>query len=684
MKSKTSFLNKGIIINDIKTYIWIELLYLISLFFIVPFKILMSSGDKQYVNTLSNMGLNTLKDIFYYKSNDFQGILLLGFPIILGILLFRYLHVKTSSDLIHSLPIKRSTIYRSHILVGMLFLSLPILINGLISMVFNRTLGLEKLFTFYDVGHWMLLSILMTFMFFFLTVCIGMFTGTSLLQGILTVIFLVLPYGFVAILFTNLSFWVYGFTSYSLRAVDVLPFLRIIGANYYGYEPFPGEIQIYGLISLVLCFLAEYIYLKRKLENTNKSIVFSKLNSVFKYGVTACSILFAGFYFIQSQKSIYFIIFGYFVGAILGYFIAEMVIRKSFSFSTNCKGLLIYSSIILITLIGMKFDIIGYEKRMPNPNNVNSIYFSSSYFALQNSKNHMDLYFDKNNLKRIYEFHKKLIEEKSQNKFINTKGSEYQSIIFVYNLKNGGKLKREYRVPQKTIFSSYKNYYKPIEESREYKLMHNDILSANPSDIDKITIANQFHINKGVIITDPKLITEVLSAFNRDLYSETYEQTHFDKRVPFGTISFMTKNNKENKFFSLLNNNNEITYNQLNYYFKDTNKFLYNWLKNNNYLNSSIAFPKDIKEIVVQKVSNREEYNNLFGKRTLSIYGNNKTLRILDKKQIETCLRSSLYSYEETYPRYILNFYLNNGTISDISTYYKANAPDFITHYFDK
>ena len=117
-------------------------------------------------------------------------------PVLTAILLFRYIQSKKSVDMIHCLPIKRVKLYDNHIFIGILILVVPVLITALSALLLKEALNLNNYrfhFTVKTVASWTGRTILFNIVIFLSSVLVGMFTGLSSAQGILTYIFLFLP-----------------------------------------------------------------------------------------------------------------------------------------------------------------------------------------------------------------------------------------------------------------------------------------------------------------------------------------------------------------------------------------------------------------------------------------------------------------------------------------------------------
>jgi len=256
MKSKTSFFNKGIFFNSLKRFSWIGIVYFIALFLTVPMKILMYHDNNfKYTNRPFN-------NIFNFNP-EIQALLILTVPVITAMALFTYLHSKKLGDLIHSLPIKREKIYNNYIVIGIMLLIIPLIINGITLIILNFSLDLGKYYNVKDVLIWISVASTMNVTVFLASVFVGMNTGILIGQGILTYVALFLPVGLFLLLGYNVQLFLYGFSSqyYFIKNIELLsPITRAFELWNKRYPMTLTEVFVYILISIVLYFLAKYLY----------------------------------------------------------------------------------------------------------------------------------------------------------------------------------------------------------------------------------------------------------------------------------------------------------------------------------------------------------------------------------------------------------------------------------------
>jgi len=206
MKLKTSFFNQGILCNDFKSLGWIGAVYLLSLLLCIPLKIIM---------LYSNVGIARLsQDPYFYLrmflfNEPLQLMLLIVAPVLTALLLFGYLQNGKAADMVHALPVKRETLYHTHILAGLIFLFVPLMITALVSWALVAGLAIPNV-SGSDIFTWLAVSLLFNLLYFMTGVATGMFTGLLSVQAVLSYILLLLPTGLTMLLLHNMSMYTYG------------------------------------------------------------------------------------------------------------------------------------------------------------------------------------------------------------------------------------------------------------------------------------------------------------------------------------------------------------------------------------------------------------------------------------------------------------------------------------------
>lgn len=96
MKSKTSFFNKGLFFSNIKRYGWVSCVWAALLFLAVPMSML------TYETNINAYQLEDYMNFFMFRFGGIlSNLMLCGFPVLVGVLVFRYLHSPRSATVLH-------------------------------------------------------------------------------------------------------------------------------------------------------------------------------------------------------------------------------------------------------------------------------------------------------------------------------------------------------------------------------------------------------------------------------------------------------------------------------------------------------------------------------------------------------------------------------------------------------
>jgi len=290
MKLKTSFINRGILFNDFKRFAWISAGYLLVLLLSLPLKVFMLYSQLEDIR-INNVYMYSR--IFQFDTNQsFLSVMaLILVPVLTGLLLFRYLQDNQAADMIHALPVKREVLYNTHIIAGILILFMPLTLTALISWALVSGLGIEQLNGI--ILSWLFISLLINLLFFMTSVAVGMITGMTTLQGVLTYILLHLPSGLSVLLLNNMHKYTYGFAyDYYLGKIEKLsPLIRLTEISIHPIKT--SEIAVYLLSSITLYFVGRYIYQRRHIEAAGNAIAFDGLrlfsNTRLPFALCCCS-----------------------------------------------------------------------------------------------------------------------------------------------------------------------------------------------------------------------------------------------------------------------------------------------------------------------------------------------------------------------------------------------------------
>jgi hypothetical protein len=168
----------------------------------------------------------------------------------------------------------------------------------------------------------------------------------------------------------------YDFSPLLLKATPIVYAARM----YLPDENFPwGVWLVYILVGVIFTWIAGAMYSRRKMENAGDVIAIRKLYPVFKYGVAFCSTLTLGTIMLQlfnRSDSFSIAVVLFLLGGAIGYFVAEMLLHKTFRVLYSYKGYLVFAGLMLVLGLSIYYDWYGYASRFPDPDRVETVAFS--------------------------------------------------------------------------------------------------------------------------------------------------------------------------------------------------------------------------------------------------------------------------------------------------------------------
>ncbi|MGN8645213.1 DUF6449 domain-containing protein [Gracilibacillus sp. HCP3S3_G5_1] len=523
MPSKTSYFKKELWKQAFRSFGWIGIGYFLALLFLLPLKVIMvkTRNDPGDVNHYQEY-----VDGLFHINGPVQSILILIVPVLAAMYACRYMHMKGSTDFIHSLPLKRSQLFFHQFTVGYLMILIPVLLTSFILFVMYGLINVDFMYQHEDIWKWFYDTLTFTTFIYSLTFLIGMFTGISVVQGALSYIILIFPYGISLLVMENLRMLLVGFSPDSI----VMSYFLHVSPIYWIFElSTQSNLEIvtwyYWLLSIALIGISLVLYQARHMESANQTITFPVIKPIFKFGVTFCFMLLGGTYFGLAQGLyVGWIVFGYICGALLGYLLAEMLLQKTWRVFDQWKGFMIYIGISLFLIVSVIFDWYGFETKVPSKDEVEGIYFAnenflydSVYYDSDGNRISKQNITDSELIQDVLDLHNFIIanDHIGQNRY-HQYTDESTTIDISYHLDNGNKLTREYFIPS---IEEIAHYLKPIMESEDYKRSSLFWLYDKNSQINSVAVSGY---NSRQQVTDQQTITKIMDAFKQDFLDATY------------------------------------------------------------------------------------------------------------------------------------------------------------------
>ena len=467
MRSATSFFDKTLFRSQLKHTWPLWLGYTALWLFLVP--VALFSELSAYQGSYSAADASSLLLNAGVRGGVFISFV---FGLFFAMLSFSHLTQSRATNGFHALPVRRETIFLTAYLTGLFCQLSTILVTFLLGAAVSAPLHLSFWsITGADMGSAMLEAV---FFYSFAVLCM-MMTGQILAAPVFYFVGNILVPGMEYLLRNFAGNFLYGYSGhtdvalgflspplYMYTEVDIASIETCESDSYYvtAYALEHRSFMIlaaYALAGLVIALIALLLYRTRKSEMTGSTVAFPWATPIFKYGVAFCTAVALGqflYYFLFGQyrssgnDSLPGTILCMAAAGLVGYFAAEMLIKKSFRvFRTGAKGAAIVSLALVLLGVAMSFDLTGYEKRVPDESEIESVYYTSSGMTNVTTG-------DADTIRRLTAAHRAIVENRdalARAEEVWDAGIEYGdiepfSLHLTYYLKDGSQLSRSYSI----------------------------------------------------------------------------------------------------------------------------------------------------------------------------------------------------------------------------------------------
>ena len=386
-------------------------------------------------------------------------------PVALALACFGYLHRTNSAGVMHSMPFTRRSLFLSNYVSGLVMAVLPVAVISLILLVMRGNVDIgwyvdePVYFTGMNIFRFFLEEFTVIAFVYSIAVFAASISGLSVIHALTAVALNFICPVVYLLLMGYMDTYEYGFTAGSLIediAVRMNPWIAVLAEDGFSAK----EIAVYLLVSLVIAIAAFLLYKARHLERAGESYVFRPAKYIIGFLMVFTASSLTGFVFQSSLGP-----FSYLLGFVVGYIVAQMIVNKTTKiFTKECLASgLVYLLLIAAIVCVFRFDLIGYQKRVPDTDRVGSVTISSDTFDM-GLDGRGDLITEPENIERVTAFHKKIVADPanyqdSWNGYYTSSSLSWDSRDYEdpktkpvsfnvsYALKNGRTLEREYWIP---------------------------------------------------------------------------------------------------------------------------------------------------------------------------------------------------------------------------------------------
>lgn len=473
MRSATSFFDKTLFRSQLKHTWPLWLGYTALWLFLVP--VMLFSELSAY-----QLGYSAADASRLLLNTGVRGGIFISFffGLFFAMLAFSHLTQSRATNGFHALPVRRETIFLTAYLTGLFCQLSTILVTFLLGAAVSAPLHLS----FWGVTGAAMGSAMLEAVFFysFAVLCM-MMTGQILAAPVFYFVGNILVPGIEYLLRNFAGNFLYGYSGHTDVALGFLspPLYMYTEVSIASIETCESDsyyvtayalehrsfmiLAAYALAGLVIALIALLLYRTRKSEMTGSTVAFPWATPIFKYGVAFCTAVALGqflYYFLFGQyrssgnDSLPGTILCMVAAGLVGYFVAEMLIRKSFRvFRAGAKGAVIVSLALVLLGVAMSFDLTGYEKHVPDESEIESAFYTFSGMTNVTTD-------DADTIRRLTAAHRAIVENRKELARIAeawdadtlpTSQSDYDdmepfSLRLTYYLKDGSQLSRSYWV----------------------------------------------------------------------------------------------------------------------------------------------------------------------------------------------------------------------------------------------
>ena len=507
MRSATSFFDKTLFRSQLKHTWPLWLGYTALWLFLVP--VALFSALSAYQGSYSAADASGLLLNAGVRGGVFISFV---FGLFFAMLSFSHLTQSRATNGFHALPVRRETIFLTAYLTGLFCQLSTILVTFLLGAAVSAPLHLS----FWSVTAAAMGSAMLEAVFFysFAALCM-MMTGQILAAPVFYFVGNILVPGMEYLLRNFAGNFLYGYSGHTDVALGFLspPLYMYTEVSIASIETCESDsyyvtayalehrsfmiLAAYALAGLVIALIALLLYRTRKSEMTGSTVAFPWATPIFKYGVAFCTAVALGqflYYFLFGQyrssgnDSLPGTILCMAAAGLVGYFVAEMLVKKSFRvFRAGAKGAVIVSLALVLLGVTMSFDLTGYEKHVPNESEIESVYYTFSGMTNVTTD-------DADTIRRLTAAHQAIVKNRNEQARMakawetgTLSQSDYDdiepfSLRLTYYLKDGSQLSRSYSlylrrsdltVPSSVtarFLDSYCYYYDENSNTKDYAL----------------------------------------------------------------------------------------------------------------------------------------------------------------------------------------------------------------------
>ena len=473
MKSKISFFNAGIFKSMLKRFWPLWTAYFAVWFMCLPLPLLVArlQGVKESAVTVVTAAMKTS-----VEASVVSGFLM---GILAAMAVFGFLYNSRSCGMIASTPVRREAVFCSAYLAGVLPVLAANLFIAVLNWLFTLSSGIEGACIFKMNAILFAVNSMEFLIFFSISAFIAMLTANIVALPVLYLIFNFVFLGMEYVVRMLYGMFIFGYSDLPDCVLEFMsPLIYLFTRIGINVNISTGSAAVsltnwsallgYIIAAVVFSVAALLLYRKRRMESAGDVIAVNSLRPVFKFCVTACAALCFGLLFFviistlftSPSTSMLVLSAGLIIGAFIGYFASEMLLKKSFHvFKGSWKGFVITAVLCIVFAFVCVTDLFDLSSQLPDADDIEAISCNSEGRGVD-IKNRSDI-------EALLKVNKAIIADRDRYEGLDDTDLENTGYVNIrYKLKDGRVICRGYTL---LIDDNYKAYYEVLSSENIVK-----------------------------------------------------------------------------------------------------------------------------------------------------------------------------------------------------------------------
>lgn len=466
MKSKISFFNAGIFKSMLKRFWPLWTAYFAVWFMCLPLPLLVArlQGVKESAVTVVTAAMKTS-----VEASVVSGFLM---GILAAMAVFGFLYNSRSCGMIASTPVRREAVFCSAYLAGALPVIAANLFIAVLNWLFTLSSGIEGACIFKMNAILFAVNSMEFLIFFSISAFIAMLTANIVALPVLYLIFNFVFLGMEYVVRMLYGMFIFGYSDHPDCVLEFMsPLIYLFTRIGINVNISTGSAAVsltnwsallgYIIAAVVFSVTALLLYRKRRMESAGDVIAVNSLRPVFKFCVTACAALCFGLLFFviistlftSPSTSMLVLSAGLIIGAFIGYFASEMLLKKSFHvFKGNWKGFVITAVLCIVFAFVCVTDLFDLSSKLPDIDDIEMIVCNREAGGYDVT--------ERSDIEAILDVNKAIIDDRDKYEGLDDTDLENTGYVSIrYKLKDGRVICRGYTL---LIDDNYKAYYEVL------------------------------------------------------------------------------------------------------------------------------------------------------------------------------------------------------------------------------